>query len=106
MNAENLLNAQIILFFGLYIMRTLLITGYDNLKYLNGKVPLKNFFKDFIKYFFSSTPLIQKRLEPRGYDHKMYIRFQKRFGLYYFALWILLFSILFFAAKIYLNAFS
>lgn len=106
MTAEKLLNAQILLFFLIYILRTLLMAGYENLKYDTSKISMKSFLAEYIKHFFSTAPLIQKRLEPRGYDYKIFIRFQKRFVLYYFFLWILLFSILFFAANIYLQAFK
>jgi hypothetical protein len=103
---EKIFNAQILLFVVIYFLRALLITGYNNLKYKTGEVPFKIIFNQFIKTFFSTSPLTQKLLEPRGYDYKVYVRFQKRFVMYYFALWILLFAILFFAANIYLRAFN
>jgi hypothetical protein len=103
---EKLLSAQIFLFFVIYLLRCLLITGYNNLKFKTGDVSFQNLFSQFIKIVFSRLPLTQKLLEPRGYDYKVYNRFQKRFVLYYFALWILLFFILFFAANKYLLAFN
>jgi hypothetical protein len=103
---EKIFNAQLILFIVIYILRALLITGYNNLKFKTGEVPFTVIFNQFAKILFSRLPLTQKLLEPRGYDYKIYVRFQKRFVIYYFVLWVLLFSILFFAANIYLRAFS
>jgi hypothetical protein len=103
---EKIFNAQLILFVVIYVLRSLLITGYNNLKFKSGEIAFKVIFTQFVKTLFSKLPLTQKLLEPRGYDYKVYVRFQKRFVLYYFALWILLFSILFFAANIYLRAFN
>jgi hypothetical protein len=104
--AEKLLNLQIILFAVIYFFRTLLITGYEHLKFKRGEVSFSIMALHFIKVFFSIMPLSKKTLEPRGFDHKVYVRFQRRFVMYYFMLWILLFSMLFFTANIYLKAFN
>jgi hypothetical protein len=103
---EKIFNAQLLLFVVVYFLRALLITGYNNLKFKTGEVPFKSIFNEFVRTLFSKLPLTQKLLEPRGYDYKVYVRFQKRFVIYYFTLWVLLFSILFFAANIYLRAFN
>jgi hypothetical protein len=103
---EKIFNAQLILFVVIYFLRSLLIIGYNNLKFKSGEISFKALFLQLVKTLFSKLPLTQKLLEPRGYDYKVYVRFQKRFVIYYFALWILLFSILFFAANIYLRAFN
>jgi len=103
---EKIFNAQILLFVVIYFLRALLITGYNNLKFKTGEVSFKALFNQFLQTVFSKLPLTQKLLEPRGYDYKIYVRFQKRFVIYYFVLWLLLFSILFFAANIYLRAFN
>jgi hypothetical protein len=103
---EKLLNAQLFLFAAIYVLRTLLIIGYNNLKFKDDEVSAQSLLMQFGKTFLSRLPLTQKLLEPRGYDYKVYTRFQKRFVIYYFMLWVLLFSILFFVANIYLRAFN
>ena len=60
---------------------------------------------DYFKKALRLQPLLQRQLEPKGYDYKLYTRFQKRFTKYYIALWFLLFVILFLSAKVYLDAF-
>lgn len=60
---------------------------------------------DFISKALRLQPLLQQKLEPKGYDFKLYQRFQRKFNFYYAILWISLFGILFLVARIYLNAF-
>jgi hypothetical protein len=106
MRAENLLYYQSILFVFVYFLRTLLITGYKHLKLRKNLQTLQLMTKYFLIQFFTLTPILKKKLEPKGYDFKVYRRFQQKFMIYYFILWILLFSILYFIAKIYLQAFN
>jgi hypothetical protein len=106
MSAENLLYFQVIIFFLVYFLRTLLITGYTHLKFRKNLDTLQLMIKYFFIQFFTLTPLMRKKLEPKGFDFKIYRRFQQKFIIYYFILWVLLFFILFLIAKIYLQAFS
>jgi hypothetical protein len=106
MRAEDLLYYQTIIFFFVYFLRTLLITGYTHLKFRKNIETFQMMTRYFLIQFFTLTPILRKKLEPKGYDFKIYRRFQQKFMVYYFVLWILLFSILFLIAKIYLHAFS
>jgi hypothetical protein len=100
-----LLYGSVALFLLIYLMSTLLMVGYDHIKYKNSRQKATMMLNDYLNKAFRLKPLLQRQLEPKGYDYKLYSRFQKRYVKYYFALWILLFSILFLSAKIYLNAF-
>ncbi|MBX9783772.1 MAG: hypothetical protein K2X48_10820 [Chitinophagaceae bacterium] len=95
----------IALFCFLYLLRSLLMVGYDFYKYHDkagyGSKMLTTFFKKIIQL----KPILQKRLEPKGYDYKMYKRFNTKAEIYYFGLWVSLFAILFLTAKVYLNLF-
>ena len=106
MRSENLLDYQIVVFLILYFLRTLLITGYNHLKFKKDVRTLKLMTIDFIKVSLSLAPLMKRKLDPKGYDFKIYQRFQKKFIVYYYMMWFILFCILFLSAKIYLNAFS
>jgi len=105
LNPSFLLNVAIALFGLLYFMSTLLMTGYLYIKTKFSGAVFKEMAIDFCKNFLTLQAVTQRRLNPSGYDYKVYVRFQKRYTLYYFGLWILLFIILFLAAKKYLNAF-
>jgi len=104
-NPSFLIQIFLIAFGVIYAFSTLLMVGYDHLKNSISGATLKLMMKDYVRYFFSLKPLQTRKLNPKGYDYKIYVRFQRRYVLYYFALWLLLFIILFLAAKIYLNAF-
>ena len=106
MRAENLLYYQAILFLFVYFLRALLITGYVHLKFRKNFQTFRLMTKYFLIQFFTLTPILKKKLEPKGYDFKVYKRFQQKFMIYYFILWILLFFILYLIAKIYLQAFN
>lgn len=103
---ELLLYASAGLFLLIYLFSTLLMVGYDHMKYKDSREKTGMMINDFFRKAIRLRPLLQRQLEPKGYDYKLYSRFQKRFSKYYFALWILLFAILFLAAKVYLNAFN
>ena len=102
---QNLLLAAFSAFLIIYFMSTLLITGYIHIKNKFSSAVFKQMMKDFFKSFFTLQAITHRRLDPKGYDYKIYVRFQRRYVFYYFALWVLLFVILFLAAKKYLNAF-
>jgi hypothetical protein len=104
-STQNLLFLALATFFMIYFMSTLLMTGYLHIKNKFSSAVFKQMLRDFLKIFFSFQAITQRRLDPKGYDYKLYVRFQRRYILYYFSLWILLFAILFLAAKKYLNAF-
>jgi len=105
LNPSFLLNVALALFSLLYFMSTLLMTGYLFIKTKFSSSVFKQMVFNFCRNFFTLQAVTQRRLNPSGYDYKIYIRFQKRYTLYYFGLWTLLFIILFLAAKKYLNAF-
>jgi hypothetical protein len=102
---NNILLLASIMFLVIYFMSTLLMTGYLHIKNKFSGAVFKEMTKDFLKYFFTLQAVTRRRLDPKGYDYKIYVRFQKRYILYYFALWILLFMILFLSARRYLGAF-
>jgi hypothetical protein len=105
LNNSFLLNVALAMFGVIYFLSTLLMTGYLYIKTKITSDIFKQMIKDFFRIFFTLQAVTQRRLDPKGYDYKIYVRFQKRYIIYYFALWILLFFILFLAAKKYLNAF-
>lgn len=102
---EKLLLALIALFLLIYVLKAVLMLGYEYFKYRNKSELAGEMFKELLKNMFSLKPLLEKRLEPKGYDFKMYKNYQRKNGIYYNLLWISLFSILFLSAKIYLGAF-
>ncbi|HMO32637.1 MAG TPA: hypothetical protein PKE63_04335 [Lacibacter sp.] len=102
---ETLLYGLVAIFLMLYALRTLLMVGYEHIKYKAGAEKNRRMLQDYIRKFFSLKPLIQQRLEPRGYDFKLYKRFQLKYNLYYAGLWVSLFLILFLTARVYLQAF-
>jgi hypothetical protein len=103
---ELLLYGSCMLFLLIYMLSTLLMVGYDHMKYKDSREKAGMMVSDYFRKAFRLRPLLQRQLEPKGYDYKLYSRFQKRFTKYYIALWILLFAILFLSAKVYLNAFN
>lgn len=97
--------AIVFLFFLLYVMRGLLMVGYDNLKYKNNLKKSGTIAKGLIMKLLTLKPLLQNKLTPKGVDYKVYERFQKKSALYYVVLWVCLFMMLFLGARIYMNAF-
>lgn len=89
----------------LYFMRGLLMAGYDNIKYKNNLKKSGTVAKSLVQILVTLKPLLQRKLAPKGVDYKVYARFQTKSTLYYTALWICLFLLLFIAARLYLNAF-
>lgn len=102
---QGLFYAIVFLFLLLYVMRGLLMVGYDNLKYKNNLKKSGTIVKGLIMKLLTLKPLLQNKLTPKGVDYKVYERFQEKSKIYYTGIWICLFFILFLSAKIYLNAF-
>jgi hypothetical protein len=102
---QGLFYAIIFLFLLLYVMRGLLMVGYDNLKYKNNFKKSGTIAKGLITKLFTLKPLLQNKLTPKGVDYKVYERFQKKSTIYYAGLWICLFMMLFLGASIYMDAF-
>lgn len=100
---EMILFALIALFLLIYILKALLLVGYNHYKYKTKNAGAM--LSELLTIMFTLKPLAQKRLEPKGYDYKLYERFQKKNIIYYTVLWIFLFLILFLVAKIYLELF-
>ncbi len=101
---DNLLLALTAFFLLIYFFRALLMVGYDHIKYKNKAQKAGKMSKELLLKILGLQPLLQRKLEPKGHDYKVYERFQKKFSLYYIALWLCLFGILFLYAHIYLGA--
>jgi hypothetical protein len=97
--------AILALFVTIYIMRSVLMVGYEHIKFRNKREQAGKMIKEFVSTVISFKPLFQKKLEPKGYDYKLYNRFQRKFVIYYSILWVCLFLILFFSAKLFLGLF-
>lgn len=102
---QGLFYAIVFLFLLLYVMRGLLMVGYDNLKYKNNFKKSGTIAKGLIIKLLTLKPLLQNKLMPKGVDYKVYVRFQKKSTIYYAGLWVCLFLMLFLGASIYMNAF-
>ncbi len=102
---QALLYAIVLFFLLLYFLRGLLMVGYDNWKYKNNLKKSGAIAKGLLQNLLTLKPLLQKSLSSKGIDYKVYARFQRKSTLYYFALWLCLFAILFLTAKLYLNLF-
>lgn len=103
--AEYLLIALILVFLMTYLLRSILMVGYEHLKYKSKREKAGEMLKDLVKVMIGFKPLYQRKLIPKGYDFKVQQRFQKKFDSYYIIIWVSLFLILFLTAKIYLDAF-
>lgn len=101
---EYLFYVLILFFLLIYLLRAFLIVGYEHIKY-RGKADYSGIIaKDLLRKLISFKPLTQSKLEPKGYDYKVYVRYQKKFHRYYIVIWITLFSILMLFAILYLGA--
>lgn len=100
-----LLYATLAFLFFFYVMRALLMAGYDNLNlqhiHRNNHSILRAWFQKMLQL----KPITQVKLQPSSIDHKVHMRFQKKATFYYYGIWACLFLILGLAAKIYLEAF-
>ena len=97
---------SIALFLLLYVMRALLMSGYDNQNVKHNQRNGSSIVRGWIRKMLFLKPILQLKLTPRSIDHKVHMRFQKTATLYYYGLWACLFVILLLAAKIYLGLFS
>lgn len=102
---EYLLFGLIGIFLLAYLLRSVLMTGYDHFKFRSKKEQAGNLASDLIKKIFSLKPIFQRKLPPKGYDIKVHQRYQQKSTIYYIIIWTTLFLILFLASKIYLDAF-
>jgi ABC-type multidrug transport system fused ATPase/permease subunit len=100
-----LLYGSFALLFILYVMRALLMSGYDNLNVKHIERTNQSVMKGWVNKMLRLKPITQMKLNPRSIDHKIHMRFQKKATLYYYGIWACMFAILFLAAKIYLDAF-
>lgn len=98
--------ASLAVFFLLYVMRALLMAGYDQQNITREDRKSFSLVKTWLLKMLLFTPLSQMKLTPRSIDHKVHVRFQRKSTLYYYGLWACLFVILLLAAKIYLGLFS
>lgn len=97
---------SIALFMLLYVMRALLMSGYDNQNVKHNQRTGSSIVKGWIRKMLRLTPILQLKLTPRSIDHKVHVRFQRIASFYYYGIWACLFVILLLAAKIYLGLFS
>jgi hypothetical protein len=100
---ENLYYLLIAVFAVVYVLKALLLVGYNHFKYKSKSTDL--IITELLTIMITLKPIAQKRLEPKGYDFKVYKRYQAKNGLYYAILWVCLFLILFLSAKIHLGMF-
>ena len=100
-----LLYGSIALFFLLYLLRGLLMAGYEHLNMRNDKEKKRLLLSDWVRKLLLLKPISQFKLSPKSIDYKKHVRFQNRSAFYYYALWACLFTILFLAARIFLDAF-
>ena len=101
-----LLFGMIALFLLTYLLRSILMAGYErlNIKHEKGKYG-KSLAQILLETMITLKPLLEPKLRARSIDQKRHLIFQKKATVYYFALWLSLFAILFLAAKIHLEAF-
>ncbi len=102
---QGLFYAIVLVFILLYVLRGILMVGYDNLKFKNNLKKSGTIAKGLLRNLLTLKPLLQNKLIPKGVDYKVYERFQKKSAIYYLVLWVCLFMILFLGARIYMNAF-
>lgn len=100
-----LLYAAVFVFIVVFMLRALLMAGYENINQKHERRKTSSIFKGWLNQMLLLKPIGQPKLKPRSIDHKVHMRFQRKSTLYYYALWICLFVILFLIAKIYLGAF-
>ena len=100
-----LLYGLLALFILLYLLRALLMAGYDRLNAKNEKSSHSPLSSLFAANIVTLRPLREPKLRARSIDQKRHLVFQKKATAYYYLLWISLLAILFLAAKIYLDAF-
>jgi len=103
---QELFYAIVLFFLLLYVLRGLLMVGYDNLKFKNNLKKSGTIAKGLLNNLLTLKPLLQNKLTPKGVDYKVYIRFQRKSTIYYAGLWICLFLMLFLGASIYMDAFK
>ncbi len=101
-----LLYAALLIFVVVFMLRALLMAGYDNINLKHEKRKGSSIFKGWLNQMLRLKPITQAKLKPRSIDHKVHLRFQRKSILYYYILWICLFVILFLSSKIYLGLFS
>ena len=101
-----LLYGMIALFVLIYLLRSLLMAGYERLNAKNEKGQHGSSLGELLlNIIITLKPLRQSKLRARSIDQKRHLVFQQKATVYYYMLWITLFVILFLAAKVYLNAF-
>lgn len=103
---EKLFVITIGFFMIIYLLRAVLMVGYEHFKYPSKREYAGKMMTDLFRKLISFKPLIQRRLKPKGYDYKVHQRFQTKSEVYYFLLWASLFVILFLFAYIYLDMFT
>jgi hypothetical protein len=100
-----LLYAAVFVFVLIFMLRALLMAGYENVNLKHERRKGSSVLKGWINQMLLLKPLTQPKLKPRSIDHKVHMRFQRKSTFYYYALWACLFLILFLIAKVYLRAF-
>lgn len=101
-----LLYGMIALFLLTYLLRSILMAGYErlNTKHEKGKYG-KSLAQVLLETMITLKPLLEPKLRARSIDQKKHLVFQKKATIYYYTLWLSLFAILFLVAKSFLVAF-
>ncbi len=101
-----LLYGMIALFVLIYLLRSILMAGYERLNAKNEKGQHSDSLSQLLlNTIITLKPLREAKLRARSIDQKRHLVFQQKATVYYYLLWLTLFAILFLAAKIYLDAF-
>ncbi len=75
---EKLFVAAISFFALIYLLRAVLMVGYEHFKYPSKREYAGKMMSDLFRKLISFKPLMQRRLEPKGYDYKVHQRFQNQ----------------------------
>lgn len=101
-----LLYGMIALFLFVYLLRALLMAGYERLNAKNEKRQHGSSLGVLLlNTIITLKPLREAKLRARTIDQKRHLVFQQKATVYYYMLWVTLFVILFLGAKVYLDAF-
>lgn len=97
---------MIALFVFVYLLRSILMAGYERLNTKTERGQKRNSLLQLIlSIMVTLKPLRESKLRARSIDQKKHALFQFKATIYYYMLWLTLFAILFLLAKIYLDAF-
>ena len=103
---NTLLYGMIALFLVIYLLRSILMAGYERLNAKNEKAQHGSSLSLLLlNSIITLKPLREAKLRARSIDQKRHLIFQQKATFYYYTLWLSLFAILFLASRGYLDAF-